>query len=179
MKYINIPKDRVGVLVGPDGSVRKRIEEDCKVRIQVGSGTGEVSIDDTDDPYLGMKAMDMVQAIGRGVSPENAFQLISDDVYFALFDIRDYTGKNQRRVNEIKGRVIGTHGKTRHNIEESTGAIVSVRGNTVALICNIDAFDVAKKALDMLLSGSEHSSVNKYLERSKSKIAYESMRVIE
>ena len=179
MRYINIPIERTGVLIGPDGEVKDRLEQGCSCKVTINSKTGAVSIDDSKDPYMGMKAMDIVQAIARGASANHAFRLLSDNVYFALFDIRDYTGKSQNRVREMRGRIIGTDGRMRANIEKMTDSNIAVRGNTIAIICDIDSFDTAKKAIDMLLSGSEHSAVNKFMERSQPKIAWERIRNIE
>ena len=178
MKFIHIPTERVGALIGPEGKVKTRIEQWCSCRINIDSATGGVSIDDSKDPYLGMKASDMVLAIGRGFPPDAAFRLKSDDVYFALFDIREFTGKSSNRVREMRGRMIGTNGKMRGNIEKVTGANISISGNTIAIICDIEGMETAKKAVDMLLSGSEHSAVNKFMERSRSKMAYDRMRDI-
>ncbi|HEQ78673.1 MAG TPA: RNA-processing protein, partial [Euryarchaeota archaeon] len=117
MRHLNIPKDRVGILIGPEGTIKRRIEDQCSCKIRIESETGGVSIDDSKDPYMGMKASDIVKAIGRGFSPENAFRLFSDDVYFFLFDIRDFAGKNRNRLKELRGRLIGTDGRMRYNIE--------------------------------------------------------------
>ena len=76
---LNIPKERVGVLVGPQGSVKKRIEEALGVKLTIDSGSGAVKIElakrpeEGGDPVALFKARDVVQAIGRGFSPERAF----------------------------------------------------------------------------------------------------------
>jgi ribosomal RNA assembly protein len=50
-------------------------------------------------------------------------------------------------------------------IEEHTGCRVSIQGGTVAMIGEAEGLEAAKRAVDMLLSGSEHSTVYGFLER--------------
>jgi ribosomal RNA assembly protein len=109
----------------------------------------------------------MVKAIGRGFSPERAFRLINDDIYFTLLDIRDFVGKSQKHVRRVRSRIIGTKGRTRELIEELTGVSVSIYGNTVAIIGDSEELASAVSAVEMLLSGSEHSAVYAFLEKRK------------
>ena len=95
------------------------------------------------------------------------FRLFQEDVYFAAFDIRDYVGKNPKHVQRIRARVIGSNGKTRRIIEDLTGAEISVYRNNVGVIGDITEIEIAKNSVDMLLNGSEHSSVYRYLENKR------------
>ncbi len=169
MKYLKIPKERVGVLIGKEGETKKEIETLSGAKLVVDSKEGEVTIEDEEakDPVMGMKIADVVKAIGRGFSPEKAFQLFNDDYYFALFDIRDYAGKSPAHLRRVRARVIGTNGKTRRLIEELAGVDLSVYGDTVSIIGPATNLDIAKTAVDMLLNGAEHSSVYRFLEKKR------------
>ena len=98
MRYIKIPRERIGVLIGHEGETKKTLEERSKVHLTIDSKLGEVQIDDTEstDPLMGLKTENIVQAIGRGFSPEHALKLLDDDAYFLMFDLRDYVGKRRR-----------------------------------------------------------------------------------
>ena len=172
MKYVKIPLERVGVLVGKNGEVKKRIEEGIGAPVDVDSKTGDVSVDDSDskDPLLTLKGMDIVKAIGRGFSPEKALKLLDDEVYFTLIDIRDYVGKNQKHIRRVRARVIGAKGKTRRLIEELTGVDVSIYGNTIGVIGESLQMGVALTAIEMLLTGSEHAAVYSLLEKKRQSI---------
>ncbi len=171
-QFIKIPLERVGVLLGKHGEIRKRIEDNTQTQIDVDSKSGDVTINEGElqDPLLYLKCSDIVKAIGRGFSPEKAFRLLDDEVYFELTDIRDYVGKNQKHIRRVRARVIGSKGKTRRLIEELTGTNVSVYGNTVGIIGGALELKIAAQALDMLLSGSEHAAVYRFLERSRAKL---------
>jgi len=168
MKGVRVPKDRVGVLIGKEGETKAYIEERAKVKLQIDS-EGEVMIDDSkiEDPLMQIKIMDIVRAIGRGFSPQHAYRLFDDDEYFELMDIDEYVGKKPDQLARVRARVIGSNGKTRKLIENLSGVNLSVYGDTVGIIGNSIQMPIARSAIDMLLRGSEHATVYKYLERQR------------
>ncbi len=179
MHYIKVPKERLAVVIGRKGSVKKEIEERTGVRLYIDSKDGDISIDESEaeDPMGGLKAFNIVRAVGRGFSPEKAMRLIDDDVFLEVIDIREFAGKRKNSVRRVRGRLIGTKGKTRRLIEELSGADVSVYGNTVSIIGDFLEIDIARNAVTMLLSGSEHSTVYHYLERRRMDIKIAEMGV--
>lgn len=179
MWYLKIPKERIGVLIGKDGSVKRRIEEVTGTKLQIDSSTGEVNIEvNGADPVMALKVRDIVKAIGRGFSPERALELTGEDIYFDLVDIRDYVGKSPNRVKQMRGRIIGQKGKTRRLIEQYTEAQVSVYGNTIAIIGPIWSLETAGHAIRMLLQGCEHGTVYKFLEKKRKELRMERFREI-
>lgn len=56
---------------------------------------------------------------------------------------------------------------TRKVIENMTGAYMSVYGRTVSLVGGFEEVADAKRAVDMLIHGSMHSTVYKFLENLK------------
>ncbi len=166
MRHFKVPKDRVGVLIGPDGRTKAWLEERLGVELLVDSRDGAVEVDDrqAEDPLAQLKAGNIVQAIGRGFSPEVAAKLLSDEMYLEVLDIHDFVSKQKAHVRRMTARVVGTEGKTRRHIEELTGAHIVVYGHTVAILGPLEGHDVAREAVAMLLSGSEHASVYKFLE---------------
>src|SRR4030067_2538991 len=113
--FVRIPKERVGVLVGPDGKVKQHIEEKLCVKLEVESEAGGVTIflaDNAEDPSVILRAKDVVTAIGRGFSPEHAFRLIRDeDAILEVVDLREVFGRAEADTKRIKGRIIGRNGK--------------------------------------------------------------------
>ena len=166
--YVRIPQERIGVLIGPGGETKRLIEQETGVKILIDSETGEVTVDESGAPdkFLAVKVRDLVQAIGRGFSDERAFRLLDENSYFVVLDIKDYA-RTPARIEQIRARMIGTRGKTRRIVEELTGADVSVYGHTVALIADDLQLPIAQEALEMLLRGSEHRTVYRYLERKR------------
>jgi len=171
MFYLRIPTERVGVLIGSGGETKSRLQELTGVVLEVDSRSGEVTVDESGatDPVLSIKVRDLVSAIGRGFSGERAFRLLQDDVYLEVFDIKDFA-HSRNRIGQIKARLIGTRGKTRRIVEELTSADVSVYGHTVALIGEAFHLAIAREAVEMLLRGSEHNTVYRFLERKRGQI---------
>jgi ribosomal RNA assembly protein len=169
--FLKIPKERVGALIGPEGKIKKSIEEKLSVELQIESETGAVTImlaENANDPSLLFKAKDVITAIGRGFSPENAFRLIHDEeAILDVIDLRTIFGRSESDIKRIKGRIIGMDGKTRKIIEELTDANVCVYGHTVSIIGNIDQAQAAREAIQMLINGSQHSTVYRFLHRKR------------
>lgn len=170
MKFIKIPKERIAVLIGSKGETRKMLESRAGVQIEVDTESNEVVIHDElpdSNPLDAMMVYDIVRAIGRGVAPDRAMRLFNEDSYFELIDMRELTGKNKSRQRQISARLIGSDGKTRRIIEEQTGCDMVVYGHTVALIGALESLQNARHAVEMLLRGSEHSAVYRFLERKR------------
>ena len=172
MKYLKIPKERIGVLIGHNGETKRKIEKLSQTTLEIDSAEGEVIIDEhkASDPLLGLIVEHVVRAIARGFSPEHAMRLFKENMDFFLFDLHDYVGKKDSHIRRIRSRIIGTDGKSKRTLENLTEADISVYGHTVALIADFESMDTAKKAVDMILSGSKHASVYRYVEREMKKL---------
>jgi ribosomal RNA assembly protein len=170
MIYVRIPKDRVAVVIGEKGATRKMIERRGGIPVEVDAENNEVAIHneaDGADPLMVLKVQDIVKAMGRGFSPDHAMRLFADDVYFELIDIHDFVGKQKNHVRRVSARIIGAEGKTRRIVEDQTGCDIAIHGHTVGIIGPIESLSDAKQAIEMLLRGSEHASVYRFLERKR------------
>ena len=166
MQHVKIPQDRIGVLIGDGGETLREIERRAQVRLDVDSENGSVSIDQQADadPVLALKGPDVVRAIGRGFTPEDAFELLEDEMtMFDLIDIGAAT-RNKNDLKRKKGRLIGENGRTRELMEELTGATVVIYGSTLGAIGGPQQVDVVRQAAEMLLDGAPHGTVYAFLE---------------
>jgi ribosomal RNA assembly protein len=181
--FVRIPKERVGVLVGPEGKVKQRIEEKFMVELKIESGSGGVTImlsERARDPSLLFKAKDTVTAIGRGFSPEHAFRLLrNEDEIFDFIDLRLVFGRSESDIKRVKGRVIGANGKTRKLIEELTGASMVVYGHTIGFIGTFERVDIARNAVQMLIDGSQHNTFYRYLQKKRSEFKKQRLELWE
>jgi len=175
MRYLKIPMDRIGILIGHNGETKRKLEENTKVTINIDSKLGEISIDEreVEDPLIVLKIESIIRAIGRGFSPEHAMVLLSDNFELYIFDIHDYVGKKDSHVRRLKSRIIGRNGKTKRVLEELTSSYISVYGHTVAIIANFLNIDIIKRAIDKLLDGSKHATVYRYVESNMKKLRIE------
>lgn len=178
-----IPKERIAVLIGRKGATRRALEKAVGAKLHIDSDSGDVSVvwAEDFDPILRMKLPDVVRAIGRGMNPERAIQLLADDHHLRLFDMREYVGKNANQQRRIRSRLIGRNGRIRELIEEHSGAEISIYGSTVVILGDEEALPLASQAVERLLQGAEHSSVLKHLEveRRKKRMASRNLESIE
>lgn len=163
---LKIPQDRVAVLIGKSGEVKKSLEADTKTSIKVDSKEGDIFIYGTD--ALGLyTAREIIRAVGRGFNPEIAKLLLKQDYTFESISLSEFTGKSKNTLLRLKGRVIGKDGKSRRLIEELSEAFISVYGKTVGIIGTAESSSMAKRAVEALLRGSTHANVYKWLEKKR------------
>jgi ribosomal RNA assembly protein len=181
--FVRIPKERVGVLVGPDGKTKQYIEDRLNVTLQINSEAGDVTIlipENAEDPSVLFRARDVVTAIGRGFAPEHAFRLIRDeDTVFDVVDLRAIFGRSESDIKRVKGRIIGMEGKTRKLIEELSGADVVVYGHTVGIIGTFEQANIGRTAVQMLIDGCQHHSVYKYLAKKRHEMKKQKLELWE
>lgn len=164
---VRIPLERIAVLIGPKGSVKKKIEEMTECTLMIDSNSGDVIIlaeEELEDPVSLWKARDMIKAIGRGFSPQNAYKINDSGSGFDLIQLRDYVGTSPNSLREVRSRLIGQKGRTRNTIEQMTGANISIFGNTVGIIGEFRKIQFIREGIIKLINGSKHSTVYKFLE---------------
>jgi ribosomal RNA assembly protein len=181
--FLKVSKERIGALIGPDGRVKKTLEKNLSVDLSIDGESGDVTITlspDAQDPSLLFRAKEVITAIGRGFSPDRSFRLIRDeDATLEVFDLREIFGRSPSELQRVKGRIIGQGGKTRRIIEELTEADISIHGHTVSIIANFDQMDVAKEAIQMLLQGSQHRKVYRFLHKKRHEMKKQKLELWE
>ena len=161
---LKVPKNRVAVLIGREGSIKKEIEELTNTKLNIDSKEGDIFVSGED--ALGLyTAREIIKAIGRGFNPEIAKLLLKQDYAFEVVDLREFVGKSKTAIIRLKGRVIGREGKSRKLIEELTECSISVFGKTIGIIGLPEHAANARYAIESLLRGSTHANVYKWLER--------------
>ncbi|MBI3034804.1 RNA-processing protein [Candidatus Woesearchaeota archaeon] len=160
---LKVPKNRVAVIIGKEGSVKKDIEETTKTKLNIDSKEGDVFVSGED--ALGLyTAREIIKAIGRGFNPDIARLLLKPDYIFEVVDLSEYV-KSKDAMLRLKGRVIGKEGKSRKLIEELTECSISVFGKTISVIGLPESAANARQAIESLLRGSTHANVYKWLEK--------------
>lgn len=180
-KAILIPLDRVGVLIGKTGNIKSKIEKICSVSLLINSQTGEIIIRGNNDveDMMPFKAEEIVIAIGRGFSADNAMRLLEGENSLHIIDLREFVGKSPSQIERIKGRIIGAGGRVRKNVEELSGASICVYGRTVAIIGEGKQLRSAVNAITSLSSGSTHGKVYNDLQESRRRQKIEKLQLWE
>ena len=150
------------MLVGSKGSVKRQLESLGHCSISVDSSTGSVTVsgEDAVSLYI-MKSV--VLAIGRGFNPIYAEQLFKIDYTMDIVKL-SHSKFNKKALVRIRARVIGTNGKVRKYIESITDVHISIFGKTIAIIGQVKKVEIAKRAVEMIVEGSELSNVYAWME---------------
>lgn len=173
---IRVPLERIGVVIGRDGATKRALEEELGIKLGVDSREGLVTIRsdsvDRGDPLIAVR---VIEAIGRGFSPQHAIRLMDEGVVFEVIDLRDFAGRSSSSLERIRGRVIGLKGKSRRVIEELTKCHLSVYGRTVAIIGEASEAQYASDAVRKLALGSQHRTVYNELQKERTRRKMERM----
>ncbi|MBS7653052.1 MAG: KH domain-containing protein [Candidatus Bathyarchaeia archaeon] len=179
--YIKIPLDRVGVLIGSKGRVKRRIERIFGVSLDVDSDSGSVEIalgPEAKDISLLFTVQNIVKAIGRGFNPRKAERLAEEDHDLLIIDLSEYC-RTKNSIERVKGRIIGREGRARALLEELTETMISVYGETVSIIGRTDRLNIAREAIIMLVKGAFHKTVWNYLYEQRRRMKREAVELWE
>jgi len=173
---VRVPLERIGAVIGRDGATKKSLEAELGIKLGVDSREGLVTIKsdsvDNSDPFIAVR---VIEAIGRGFSPQRAKRLLEEGVALEVIDLRDFAGRSANSLDRIRGRVIGVKGKSRRVIEELTQCHLSVYGRTVAIIGEASEVQLASGAVRKLAYGSQHRTVYNELQKARTKRKMERM----
>jgi ribosomal RNA assembly protein len=166
---MKIGKNRIAVLIGIDGKIKKEIEKTLGVKINIDSKTGDCDVSPViDDPnYVILNvytAEKIINAINRGFNPSKAMKLTEENYDIEVFNLLSILGKSEKHIKRVKGRIIGRSGEMRRAIERFAESFVSVYGKTVSVIALYEDLQIARKAINMIIKGMPHHMVLKYLE---------------
>jgi ribosomal RNA assembly protein len=174
-----LSKDRIAVVIGKNGEVKKKIEEMTGTSITIDSETGEYNIesvpvnqDTIENEFLNeegefrkYQTKFVLDAINHGFNPEKALKLLDPELHLDVVNLEDVLGDNEKRLTRMKGRLIGESGKIRNSIEQFSSVNISILNKTVAVIGDFDSIKIAKKAITMIIQGSPHKTVLNYLQK--------------
>jgi ribosomal RNA assembly protein len=166
---MKISKARIAVVIGTGGQTKNQIENTLGVKINLDSKSGDCEIlpnpqHSNYSPLNVYTAQKIVTAINRGFNPQKAMKLTDEGYDLEIFNLISIIGKSSKRLKHIKGRIIGRKGEMRKAIERFASSYVSVHGKTIAVIADYENLQIARKAISMLISGTPHHVVLKFLE---------------
>ena len=164
-EQVNVDISRLPVVIGTNGSTKKKLEEQFSVKLDIDSETGDIIVSGDDSSKRYVVSL-ILQAIHYGFSPEHA-TILEDE--FNVLDVVDVKRnvRDSHRLKVVMGRIIGQDGKTRQLIEEITQCRVTIKDHFVGIIGRYENVQLVHEAIGMLINGASHKSFYGYLERNK------------
>lgn len=162
IEHVVIPEERIRIL-----KKDKKWEDELKKFVDVKIGINEDIKMESDDPLKLLRVKEVMKAFGRGFDFNTALNLLDEEYFLEILDIKDFVGRSKNRQVTLKGRVIGRKGKTKNIIEKYTDVKIAIYGKTVSIIGRGKNVRIARESVEMLLSGATHSSVYRFLETQK------------
>ncbi len=147
--------DKIGRVV----KNKSQVENELGVKIAVKGR--EVSIEGTpEDEYYAER---IVEALNLGFPAEIAILIKEEDYVFEILNIKSYT--KRKDFERIRGRIIGTDGKTLKVLESLTKCFFEVKDNNVGIIGHADNIKNDQEGIISLIRGAKQSKVYSYLEQ--------------
>ena len=144
------------------GKIRRNklaIEKKLNVQISVRGRNAKIE----GDPVEEYEASRIIEALDFGFPLKDALKITDENVIFRKLPIKQFT--TRKNLEEVRGRIIGTEGKTKRVIEETSGCALSLHQNTVGVIGLAEDIEEATTALKRLIKGSKQTNVYRFLER--------------
>lgn len=154
----------------------KRVSALKRAQAAIEEGTGaelsvkpDGSVDLKGESSSVWAAEQVCRAIGYGFIPKRALKLLEDDYFLEVINLKRFYSGKQKKMKRYKARVIGSNGNAKKNLQELSGAWVSLFDDDVAILGRYEDLQDAKLAVYKILEGSEHATAYAFLERSKQK----------
>lgn len=158
--FVAIPEERIKILKR-DRKWKELLKKFSDAIVELNE---EVTIE-CEDPFQLLRLKEVFKAFGRGFDFNVALNLLDEEYYLEIIEVKEFSGKSRKRQIVLKGRVIGTKGKMKKMIEKYCDVKIAIYGKTISILGKWKNVRKAKKAIEMLLSGAMHSRVYRFLER--------------
>lgn len=160
IEHISIPEERTKLL-GTVKGWKEKLKEFLGIDIDIGK---DITI--SGEAIQVVSGREIIRAFGRGFGFDDCLNLLDEEYFLEILDIGEF-GKSKTRQAELKGRVIGEGGVTKKAIEKYADVKVAVYGKTVSMIGKPRNIRVARNAVEMILFGSKHNSVYRFLQENR------------
>lgn len=142
---------------------RRKLEK--KLEVTITNRGREVSIEGKpENEYVALK---VVGALDFGFPFSVALLIKERDYMFEVISIKEHTKK--KNLERIRGRIIGTKGKTLKTLSELTKCYFEIKDNKVGIVGDPEYVQNAQNGIISLIKGAKQSNVYSSLEKNQVK----------
>jgi len=121
------------------------------------------------EPLAEYESLIVLEAMQFGFSAKKSLSLLDDNFIFRKIPIKRFT--RRKNLKEVRARIIGKEGKTKHTIEQISNCdiVINEYENEIGLIGQADEIEEATTALTNLIRGTKQANVYRFLEKINAK----------
>jgi len=142
---------------------RKKLEK--KLQVKITHRGKEVYIEgEPEDEYIAEKTID---ALDFGFPFSAAIGIKEQNFEFEVINIKEHT--KRKDLERIRGRIIGTKGKTLQTLSQLTNCNLELKDNRVGIIGEPEYLKNAGDAIVLLIKGTKQGNAYQFLEKRQPK----------
>lgn len=144
-------------------TTKERLEKELDVKIISGRNFIQIeggALEEYD-------TLQVLRAINFNFDINTSLLLKNPEYMMQTIQIKNYTKKSQRRLSQVKARIIGEKGRVLKNISQLSDCAINLHDSTVAILGRTNDVELAASAIVSLIKGSKHSNVYAKLEKAE------------